>query len=325
MSLNPENQKPFNVKGFYVFLACILCVFGDWGCSAADIATAADGDEPGIVDVNISGLSFSAPDRVPSGWLTFRVHNSSPMVHFAVVEKLPPGISIAEQQKEAAPVFQQGMDLLSQGETEAAQMKFAELPEWFSRVQYLGGPGLTSGGKTSQTTLRLEPGTYLLECYVKTNGRFHSYNPLPGQYGMVHEFIVTGEPSAVREPEATLDLTISTDGGIIAPAHIKPGRQTFAIHFTDQKVYANFAGHDVHLARITKDTDLDQLENWMDWTRPHGLETPAPVTFLGGSNEMPAGNTAYYTVSLQPGRYAWIAEVPAAREKGMLKTFEVAE
>jgi hypothetical protein len=63
----------------------------------------------------------------------------------------------------------------------------------------------------------------------------------------------------------------------------------------------------------------------MDWTRPDGLETPAPVTFVGGLNEMAAGATGYFTVTLEPGRYALLAEVTNPGEKGMLKTFTVPE
>jgi hypothetical protein len=38
---------------------------------------------------------------------------------------------------------------------------------------------------------------------------------------------------------------------------------------------------------------------------------------------MPAGGTAYFTATLEPGRYAWIAEVTNPAEKGMLKIFVV--
>ena len=87
--------------------------------------------------------------------------------------------------------------------------------------------------------------------------------------------------------------------------------------------HENFVGHDVHLARLEDDTDLEQLAIWMDWSEPSGLETPAPVQFVGGVNEMPAGETGYVHVRLAPGRYAWIAEVPHSMQKGMLKTFVV--
>jgi hypothetical protein len=61
----------------------------------------------------------------------------------------------------------------------------------------------------------------------------------------------------------------------------------------------------------------------MDWSSPVGLEIPAPAVFLGGCEEMPAGSTGYVTVTLNPGRYAWIAEVPKPRDKGMLRVFTV--
>jgi len=278
-----------------------------------------------VMPVTIEGLTFDAPETVPSGWTTIRLTNNSGMVHFAVVERLPEGITIKEQQKQAAPPFQQGMDLLNKGEDEAAQKKFGELPDWFQQMVYTGGPGLTSGGHHSQTTLYLEPGNYLLECYVKTDGVFHSYNPDPNSYGMVHAFTVTDDASGADEPAASIELTISSDNGIDAPEQVAAGEQTVAVHFADQTLHENFAGHDVHLARLDENTDLQVLDNWMDWRRPEGLQTPAPVTFLGGSNEMPAGKTAYFTVTLKPGRYAWISEVPGPHEKGMLKTFEVTD
>ena len=77
------------------------------------------------------------------------------------------------------------------------------------------------------------------------------------------------------------------------------------------------------LARLTEDSDLRELATWMDWRLPNGLETPAPVEFLGGTHEMPAGEIAYFRVRLEPGDYAWIAEVANPDEKGMLKTFTV--
>jgi hypothetical protein len=38
---------------------------------------------------------------------------------------------------------------------------------------------------------------------------------------------------------------------------------------------------------------------------------------------MPAGSTAYITVDLSPGSYAFIGEAPEADKKGLLMKFEV--
>ncbi|MHC4406524.1 MAG: hypothetical protein ACYTG0_43420 [Planctomycetota bacterium] len=245
------------------------------------------------------------------------------MIHFALVERVPEGTGIQAHQEQIAPVFQEGLDLLGAGEVDAALQRFGELPAWFGEIVFLGGPGLTSPGLTSQATVYLEPGTYLLECYVKTDGVFHSYNPDPSVYGMVHEFTVTDQVSEAAEPLATLQITLSTDGGIEIDGAPTPGDHTVAVHFADQTVHENFVEHDIHLVRVTDGLDLGELERWMDWSQPMGLQTPAPAQFLGGTNELPAGITGYFTVTLDPGNYAWIAEVPSSSEKGMLKPFTV--
>lgn len=291
---------------------------------AADTASATDSaGAPGVVRVTATGLEFDAPDSIPSGWTTFRLSNRSGMTHFAVLERMPEGVGIAEQQAQVAPVFQEGMNLLAAGDVDAAMAKFGELPEWFGEVVFLGGPGLTAPGRSAEATVELEPGTYLLECYVKTDGVFHSYDP-GGGYGMVHEITVTGEPSGAPAPTPTLEMTLSAGGGIeLDREEVAPGTHTVAVRFADQAAHENFVGHDVHLVRLEDGTDLDSLAAWMDWTRPGGLETPAPAEFLGGLNEMPAGETGYVRVRLEPGRYAWISEVPDPAGKGMLRTFTV--
>jgi hypothetical protein len=274
-----------------------------------------------VVEVVARDLTLVAPDTVPPGWTTFRFVNTSPMEHFALVQLLPSGQSLASHQEEVAPVFQQGFDLLVAGDPEGAMAAFGTLPPWFTEVVYLGGPGLTAPGLTSEASIQLEPGTYLLECYVKTDGRFHSYNP--DGVGMVHQFVVTGPRSDAPEPTPDVRLTISSEGGIQADGPVEPGLRTFAVDFIDNTTHENFVGHDVHLVRLDSDATVEDVEAWMDWTRPGGLETPGPAVFLGGINEMPGSTTGYFTVDIEPGDYAWVAEVPGASAKGMLVPFEV--
>ena len=290
---------------------------------SAASAAASSASDPGVFEIVAVDRTFQAPDSAPAGWTTFRFSNASTMTHFAVVEHMPAGIGIEEQQKEAAPVFQDGLDLMLAGRAEEAAAKFGELPAWFGDIVFFGGPGLTAPGRTSQSTVYLEAGRYLLECYVKTDGVFHSFNPDSTAYGMVHDFTVVGPPSSVPEPSADLTLTVSSEQGIELSGDPVVGEQTVAVHFADQTVYPNFVGHDVHLVRLADDTDVGAVVGWMDWTRPGGLQTPAPATFVGGLNEMPAGETGYFTVTLEPGRYAWIAEVPDADENGLLREFSV--
>jgi hypothetical protein len=57
-------------------------------------------------------------------------------------------------------------------------------------------------------------------------------------------------------------------------------------------VHENFVGHDVNLAKLDDNANLDDLNNWMDWSNPKGFIEPSPagVTFIGGVNNMLAGD-----------------------------------
>jgi hypothetical protein len=269
------------------------------------------------------GMRFEGPNEIPSGWVTIHFENLSGMIHFALIDRLPPGVTIEMMASEVAAPFQQGMDHLNAGNAEAAGQAFAALPEWMAEIVYLGGPGLLSAGKSASATVFLEPGHYMLECYIKTDGIFHSYNPQPGQLGMVHELIVTAAPGGAPEPDANVTLAISSAGFEILDGEFRPGWNTVLAQFQDQQVYPNFVGHDAHVFRVDEDTDLDAVARWMDWRDPVGFETPAPAVFVGGVNDMPAGATTYFSVDLEPGDYALIAEVPDPRERGLLLPFTV--
>jgi len=291
--------------------------------SAPTQEQAAQASRTNVMDVRAVGLRFEGPTEVPSGWVTIRLTNQSGMVHFAVVERLPEGVTVERTQAEVAVPFQRGLDALNAGDADAANAAFGQLPEWFGQVVFLGGPGLVSGGGTAETTVFLEPGNYMLECYVKTNGVFHSYNPEPGQFGMVHGFSVTAVDGGAPEPEANATLAVSARGFELREGELRPGANTVKVEFADQQAYPNFVGHDVHVARLGDGVDTDAVAAWMDWRQKEGLQTPAPATFLGGVNDMPAGSTAYLSLDLEPGDYAFVAEVPSPGDYGLFLPFSV--
>ncbi len=289
-------------------------------------------------------------DVLPMGWNTFRFTNPTTSAHFYLIYKAPEAaiegaeaadLPLEEYWRQNVQVpFQEVWDDYRNGAFEEVEgdpfadgftpALFAAVLEgapWFVEATVMGGPGLTSVGSSSQTTLNLPEGHYVAECYVKDENQvFHSYS------GMVDAFEVTSEPSPMAEPEADLEVSISSTEGITAPDSrgIQPGMHTVQVNFEDQATYSHLVGHNVQLVRFTDDHDdkmLSDLQAWMDWTRLDGLvvRPPAGMRFMGGAMEMTAGSTAYLTVMLQPGQYAWIAEVPDAADKGMLKTFTVQE
>ena len=284
-------------------------------------------------------FSLSA-DEVPSGWTTFRFTNASHSDHFVLLYRAP-----QEAIEAAANAGQPLLDHWHDAITVPFQEEFnpyvagdisydaflgnlvgaisASAPWFFSPgAPASGGPGLTAAGKTSQTTVMLQPGTYILECYVKDEDeQFHSYS------GMLQQLTVTDTESGALEPSATATLELSSSDGIRMPDEMRPGMQTIAIRFLDQATYEHLQGHNAHLVKLNS-TDpalLDDLAGWMDWRAEGSLAFRAPegTELLGGTMEMAAGGTAYYTVTLAPGTYAWIAEVPDPAAKNMLKTFTV--
>lgn len=287
--------------------------------SEAEMTKAEDSGSEAIM-VTTNAMEFKTKDEIPSGWNTFKYRNLSNETHFMIFEKYPEGKGLEDAKKEVGPVFQKGMDLLIEGKNDEAMAEFGNLPEWFQQIEMYGGTGLISPQSTAQSTVKLDPGTYLIECYVKMpNGAFHSLN------GMWKEIKVTDEDSGNKEPQADYTIEISAENGISFDQNVSSGEHRFAVKFVDQKVHENFVEHDVHLVRVGEGSDISALNDWMNWVAPEGLQTPAPkgFKFLGGLQEMAAGKTGYFTADLRPGTYALISEVPDPQGKGMLKTFTV--
>jgi len=246
---------------------------------------------------------------IPSGWTTIRLINASPMVHFLFLDHLPGERTSKELMSEVSPIFQQASDLIAKGRVEEGNAIFSELPTWFSDLVFRGGPGYVSPGQTTEVTLFLTPGNYVMECYIKTaDGIFH------WNLGMYADLLVTNEESTGKPPtSSTLKLTTS-DQGIEFEGNPTPGEHMVAVHF--QQETPTLVAHDVQLVRLEEDSDFEEIVNWLDFMQPTGListaESPAPAVFLGGVHEMPMGNVAYFPVTLTPGEYAWISEQPIA-------------
>lgn len=264
------------------------------------------------------------------------MHNASDAVHFGLIERLPRGKTVEDSEREVVPVFQDAMDLVAEGDREAGFGRLEGLPTWYEDVEFNGGPGLLSPGRTVEATMQLEPGTYAIECYVKdADGVFHTTK------GMISGFTVTEEDSGAPEPVSSVAVTVSSERGFEVSGQCEPGRQTIAVFFEDQTAHGNGLGHDLHIGQIRsirgpqdrRDWDpersgtgveedfarRDRMAAWVNWVT--ALDGAAPVTFYGGVQDMPAGSVAYVTVDLDGGMYALVAEVDDPAAKGLLQLF----
>ena len=294
-------------------LAAFVVLFALAACSEPE-PDAPPEPEPVVVDVTAiydgaadRHLFQTSADTVPAGWTTFRFTNASPMLHFVLLDHLPGERTSDELLSEVSPIFQESSDLIREGRMEESAAAFARLPEWFGGIVFRGGPGFTSPGLATEATLFLEPGNYVLECYIKTaDGVFH------WNLGMHADLHVTADTTDAAPPAGpTLTVTV-TDTALVMDGMPTAGEHLVEVRFEEQE--PALIGRDVHVARMEPGVSIEEVLTWMDFNRPEGLvstaEDPAPTTFLGGLHDMPLGNTAYFRVTLEPGNYAWVSEQP---------------
>lgn len=270
---------------------------------------------PPVVEIRTTDYAFHAPPELASGWTTFRMTNEGNEPHFLVFWLLPEGKTFDDFVKEVYDPF---MDLFGRyksgdlGRDEMLTQLGGALPEWLNLVQMgQGGPGFVSPGRTAVTTVNLPPGDYVMECYM-VNAEGEAHNKL----GMLRPLIVTAADTGATPPEADVELALS-NSGISVDGELGPGKHTVKVTVTETP--AGFLGHDIHLARLDDDTEIEEIITWMDWV--DGLNPPAPAEFLGGAEQVPSGQSSYVTVELDPGRYVWISE--AYGHQGVVEEFRV--
>lgn len=276
-----------------------------------------------VLSLEIDGWSFVGPNEIDSGWTTVRINNQSGMTHFGLVYRLPEGVTAQMVSDQVVKPFQETLTASLEGDFEKAAEIAATVPAWISEIVYFGGPGMISDGVVGEATMYLEPGNYVVECYVKTDGFQHNYNPNLGEHGMVLPLTVKEEAGGMDEPESTVTLEVSNSGYRITDGEFAVGENAVQIRFVEQKLYNDFIGHDAHFFRIAPETDVEAAAKWVDFFPMDGQQTPAPAHFVGGIHDMPEGSIAYFKVDLEAGEYGIVAEVPNAKDVGLFKTFSI--
>lgn len=276
-----------------------------------------------VLELQVEGLKFVGPSEIKSGWTTIRVVNTGGMTHHALVYRLPDGITAEMLDEQVVRPYQASLTASIAGDAERAAALMATLPAWLSDLVWMGGPGMMSNGVTGEATMFLEPGNYIVECYVKSNGVQHNFNPQPGELGMVFPLTVLAEDGGMAEPEANVTLELSNSGIRVTDGAFREGENSVRAVFAEQQLYNNFVGHDAHVFRIAADTDVDAAAKWPDFFPNDGQQTPAPAKFVGGIHDMPQGTTGYFRLDLEPGEYGITAEIPDAQGKGFFQRFVV--
>jgi uncharacterized cupredoxin-like copper-binding protein len=246
------------------------------------------------VTVQAYDFRFDAPSSIPAGTVTIQFQNKGKEAHHLWIVELTGGKTPEE--------FTKAMT------TWGSQLR---MPSWAVEV---GGPNSADPGKTADGTLTLEPGTYMLVCWVPSaDGMLHAMK------GMIKPLTVVAQGATKPdEPKADVNLTLD-DYNYTTDVPITPGRHVVRIENRASQ------SHEVVIGRLHPDRTLHEATIWMN----SGQVGPAPVTALGGASGLAKGRHMFVTLDFAPGRYVMLCYIPDAQDgkphsdHGMIKEIEV--
>jgi hypothetical protein len=233
-------------------------------------AGAAAGGGSGRVNVIARDYSFDAPATVSTGIVTVVMQNQGDEPHHAQLVRLNEGVTM-----------EQFGGALMRG-PEAA----------FPLVSFEGGPGVADPGGTSQATMNLTAGQYMMLCFVETDeGVPHL------ALGMIRPFQVAPPPSPAQAPRA--DATVTLRDFSFETPPITAGERTLRVVNEGPQI------HEMAVIRASAALPevIAALMN-MD-------EEPSfPIESYGGLQAIDAGKSGWVTLDFTPGTYVFICFVP---------------
>ncbi|MEO7042173.1 MAG: hypothetical protein ABI035_07930 [Gemmatimonadaceae bacterium] len=257
---------------------------------AASATVTAAPRAPNVITVHAKDFAFDGPKQIPAGLTTINMINDGPNLHHVEMIRLDSGKTIADLEKQlslpSAP------------------------PAW---AVFTGGPNAVDPGKTSSATIDLQPGNYVMLCFV----------PIPGGVphfakGMIMPVTVTaapaGPPAAAPVPDETITLS---DYAFELSTPLTAGAHVFEVK--------NIASqpHEVTVVKLAPGKTLKDVLAYVD----KGVGPP-PGSVLGGVSPFSVGPT-YFSADITPGNYALICFVADAKDgkphfmHGMTKTITV--
>lgn len=236
---------------------------------------------PNVVTITATEYAFGMPDTIPAGLTTFRLANQGKELHHASLVRLGAGKSAAD--------FQAGLA--------AAMQSHAPPPPWLA---FVGGPNAVTLGDTAITTQVVEPGSYVVVCWIPTlDGTPHVMK------GMLHPLVVT--PSAAPAPALpAADVTITlTDYDFQLSQPLTAGRHVVRVE------NAGAQAHEVVIAALAPGKTLHDFVAW----EQGGEKGPLPTgQWLGGVTTLDVGGHSQFATTLAAGNYLLLCFWPDAKD-----------
>ncbi|HVH68639.1 MAG TPA: hypothetical protein VM716_12300 [Gemmatimonadales bacterium] len=237
--------------------------------------------DPTLVTITAIDYAFQGPDTIPAGLTTLRFINQGKELHHVSLVRLGGGKTVAD--------FQAGL--------QAAMKNHTPPPAW---IAFDGGPNASTPGDTATTTQLLEPGSYVLVCWIPSaDGVPHimkgMFRPLT---------VVPAAATGAMEPAADVVVRL-TDYDFQFAQPLTAGRHT---------VRVESVGAQPHEIVVTALTPGKTLQDFVTWEQG-GERGPLPTgRWLGGVTTLDAGKHAQFTATFAPGDYLVLCFWPDVKD-----------
>ncbi len=246
-----------------------------------------------VVDVAAGEFFFQAPDSIPAGLTTFRLRQIGLVHRRASMGGAARDSGAADRGDQTRGFHMLWIVRLDSGKTMAEFYRAVHAREPAPWARSLGGPGFAAPPRTSNATLVLAPGHYVLTCFVgsarEDRTRYHLLN------GMFRALTV--EPArtpAARAPVPEVVMRISESGTLHLSAPLMAGRRIVRVENAGARDY-EFAIRRVLLGRTTAEA--------LAWRQRERPTTAMPYEQWGGLADVPAGGSLITTMTFEPGDY----------------------
>ncbi len=264
----------------------IAAVIMTGACSTEHQPPSSAAVAPTAITIHAKDFAYQAPDSIPAGYVAFTLVNDGPGIHHAAVARLDSGKTVD--------------DLM------AALAHPGPIPSW---AVLLGGPNAVASGGTSNATVWLPAGDYVMLCFVDVPGGVPHFTK-----GMFRTFTVTPSTETTKAPVADDSITMVEYGFQLARP-LTTGHHVFAV------ANAGTQPHELELVKLAPGKTADDLVAWFA-----NEQGPAPGDPIGGASLEDPGKTTYFSADLTAGNYLLICFVPDTKDgkphfmHGMMQT-----
>lgn len=276
----------------------------------------------GLPEISITArettFSPSVPGAMVEGWYLMTLINETDVLASANIGMLP---------------VDQTVGSLTSALSTAFKGEGGELPEWWGSATFAGG-NVAAGGETTRTLAYLTPGKWVIfstnPAAVQSPSVFTILTPdeAEANYGIAPAATPVATPgaspvAAAQAPAGvTATATIDVSDAAIQPAGEPPAAGPIVAQVTNN-------GEQVHeLVLVKTDQPVDDAGATALATSYAKGEALTGATVVGGIGTLGAGQTAYMSITLEPGTYMFFSALPDANgglqsDAGLVLTFSI--